>query len=145
MATTSIMGHANGPDCARCGRKIKQSQRVRTEGGEKVHAYSADCKVARSTLVQRTIAQAESLGLRVTVTEESDRVLQSVTVTVSRQPVEAKNMLDVANNAEQINLHSVRTFNTGKWTHHARRSGASGTVYKLRIRNLPYHIEGLTR
>lgn len=101
--------------------------------------------MARSAVITRLITQAKAAGLAVTVEEENGDVLQSVSVTIRRPQVEAANMLDVVNNAEWISLHSVRTFNEGRWTNSARvytYSDYRGS--KTTLRRAAYRIQGMS-
>lgn len=99
-----------------------------------------------SEFIERTIAQARELGLVVEIEDKTDDpILQSVSVRVARPRVEAQNMLDVVNNAELITVHSVRTYNRGKWSHTAR--SYSYTDYRgteRSLRSVKYRLEGMT-
>lgn len=102
-------------------------------------------RVILSATMSRLKAQAESLGLVVTVEDnDSNHVLQSVTLVVARPQVEEQNMLDVVRNREAVRVHAVRTFERGRWTHHAYFVGY--TVRRdLTLRGAHYTIAGLAR
>jgi hypothetical protein len=99
-----------------------------------------------SIVATRVIKQAKALGLIVEVQDNnSDRILQSYTVKITRPQVETpQNMLDVVRNAEQLSLHLARCHNEGRWHHGARTysyTDYSGT--KITLRSIKYRLEGM--
>jgi len=98
-----------------------------------------------SIVASRVVAQAEALGLVVEVQDHnSDHLLQSYTVRITRPQVEAQNMLDAARNAEQLSLHFARCLHEGRWHHSARvYSYSDYRGYKITLRSIKYRLEGM--
>ena len=95
--------------------------------------------------LSRWVEQANLLGLVVEVEEKDDEVLQSFSVTITRQQAaNPTNMLEVVQNADMIRLHSLRTFHEGRWSNSARQYGYSGNSRELTVRGTKYAIEGLS-
>lgn len=98
------------------------------------------------TKMDAWIKQAQDLGLVVEIEAEEGQVLQSIVVTITRPQVEEHNALDQYLNSQKIVLHSVRTFNEGRWTNHARYSSRGTKGWSdLRISNVPHHITSLAK
>lgn len=98
------------------------------------------------TKMDAWIKQAQDLGLVVEIEDQSEGILQSVLVTITRVQVEEHNALDQYLNSQQIVLHSLRTFNEGKWTNHARYASIGTKSWSdLRISNVPHHIRSLAK
>jgi hypothetical protein len=96
-----------------------------------------------SARLDRWIAQAESLGLVVTVEDTSIGSIQQRSVTIRRPKVVAVNALDDYNNLRGLHLVATRSSQGGRWSHTAAHTGLTYRPIP-RLSTVRYAIEGLT-